>query len=107
MGRHYLQYVEPLLNRIGRVSALLRRGLPELRRALYAAHPHFAAVDQIARGDVASIRTLARHAGKVTGGLGFRSTIESFYFSNPIARASALMAECAAIASGKSREAAE
>ncbi len=75
--------------------------LAELRRALYAAHPHFAAVDQIRPGDPATIGLLAKHAGKVTGSLPFKSTVESFYFSNPIARASALMAECAAIASGR------
>jgi NADH-quinone oxidoreductase subunit G len=75
--------------------------LPELRRALYAAYSHFAAVDQVSKGEVSSIQALAKSAGKVSGGIGFKSSIDSFYFSNPIARASALMAECAAIASGK------
>ncbi len=75
--------------------------LPELRRALYAAYPHFAAVDKISKGEVSSIQALAKSAGKASGGIGFKSSIDSFYFSNPIARASALMAECAAIASGK------
>jgi NADH-quinone oxidoreductase subunit G len=80
--------------------------LPELRRTLYTAHPHFAAVDQIAAGDVASVRALAKAKGKASSGA-FKSGVTSFYFTNPIARASALMAECAAIANGKSLEAAE
>ncbi len=75
--------------------------LPELRRALYAAHPHFAAVDQIAAGQFGSVSRLAKVGGKVAAGLAFKSNVENFYFSNPIARASALMAECAAIASGR------
>jgi NADH-quinone oxidoreductase subunit G len=32
----------------------------------------------------------------------FRSSITDFYFTNPIARCSAVMAECSAIASGRS-----
>jgi NADH-quinone oxidoreductase subunit G len=75
--------------------------LPELRRALYAAHPHFAAVDQVLAGDVASLTKIASAKGKLPASLSFKSTIESFYFSNPIARASALMAECALVASGR------
>jgi NADH-quinone oxidoreductase subunit G len=31
----------------------------------------------------------------------FRSSVEDFYFTNPIARCSAVMAECAAIAGGR------
>jgi NADH-quinone oxidoreductase subunit G len=30
----------------------------------------------------------------------FRSTVEDFYLTNPIARASAVMAECSALAEG-------
>jgi NADH-quinone oxidoreductase subunit G len=75
--------------------------LPELRRALYAAHPHFAAVDRVLAGDAAALGKIAGAKGKLPGGLTFKSTVESFYFSNPIARASALMAECAQIASGR------
>jgi NADH-quinone oxidoreductase subunit G len=81
--------------------------LAELRRALYAVHPHLAALDQIAAGDVASLQTLAGRGGSITGGAQFGSSIESFYLSNPIARASALMAECAALAERGALEAAE
>jgi NADH-quinone oxidoreductase subunit G len=75
--------------------------LPELRGTLYKAYPHFAAVDRVLAGDAASLTKIASAKGKLPAGLSFKSTVESFYFSNPIARASALMAECAQIASGR------
>jgi NADH-quinone oxidoreductase subunit G len=75
--------------------------LPELRRALYSAHPHFAAVDRVLAGDAAALGRIASAKGKLPAGLSFKSTVGSFYFSNPIARASALMAECAQIATGR------
>ncbi|MFC5068325.1 NADH-quinone oxidoreductase subunit NuoG [Flaviflagellibacter deserti] len=79
----------------------------QLRATLYAAYPHMAAADQILAGDVASLKSLAGRGGAVQAGLAFRSSIENFYFSNPIARASALMAECATLAAGGKLEAAE
>ena len=36
----------------------------------------------------------------------FRSSIADFYFTNPIARSSAVMAECSAIAHGRTAKAA-
>ncbi len=79
----------------------------QLRATLYGAHPHMAAADQIVAGDVASLKSLAGQGGSVQAGLTFRSSIENFYFSNPIARASALMAECATLAENGKLEAAE
>ncbi len=71
--------------------------LAALRRALYQAHPHFMKIGQIAPGDAADIQRLA-----VLGGApdkaAFASRIGDFYFTNPIARSSAVMAECSAIA---------
>jgi NADH-quinone oxidoreductase subunit G len=75
--------------------------LTDLRRTLYSAYPHFAAVDGVLAGDVGSIGKIASAKGKLPSGLMFKSSVESFYFSNPIARASALMAECAQIATGR------
>ena len=43
----------------------------------------------------------------VTGYALFRSPIDDFYLTNPIARASAVMAECSRLASGKMLTAAE
>ena len=78
--------------------------LAQLRSALFAAHPHFAAIDEIAAGDAASLLNLP--AGAVAPG-GFPSPVLDFYLTNPIARASAVMAECSALASGRTRQAAE
>lgn len=80
--------------------------LPALRREIYAAHPHFAAIDMVAEGDVAGLARLAGQGG-ATDKAGFVSAVSDFYTTNPIARASAVMAECAALASGRMRQAAE
>ncbi|WP_404862144.1 NADH-quinone oxidoreductase subunit NuoG [Georhizobium sp. MAB10] len=79
--------------------------LPQLRAHLYAAHPHFAAIDEIAVGDVSGIR--GREAGSNFDKTPFRSPVTDFYLTNPIARASAVMAECSALARGDVKVAAE
>jgi NADH-quinone oxidoreductase subunit G len=81
--------------------------LPALRRTLYAAHPHLAALDEIAPGDAASaVRALAGLGG-TPGREPFVSPVQDFYLTNPIARASRVMAECSALARGRVLEAAE
>src|SRR5262249_17857300 len=80
--------------------------LAQLRRALFAAHPHLARIDQIAPGDRADVDRLATLGG-APGAAPFGAAVEEFYFTNPIARASAIMAECSVIASGAARSAAE
>jgi len=78
--------------------------LAQARSALFAAHPHFAALDEIASGDVADLAKLP--AGTTQPG-GFASAVADFYLTNPIARASAVMAECSALAQGRAKQAAE
>jgi NADH-quinone oxidoreductase subunit G len=73
--------------------------LGALRAALLAAHPHIGRVDAIAAGDPADIEKLAARAG-TPDRAPFGAAIEDFYLTNPIARASAVMAECSAIAEG-------
>ncbi|MFC5760426.1 NADH-quinone oxidoreductase subunit NuoG [Rhizobium sp. GCM10022189] len=80
--------------------------LSELRGKLYAAFPHFAAIDEIAEGDSAQIAALAKKAGKMNKS-GFASPVKDFYLTNPIARASAVMAECSALARNNFKVAAE
>ena len=80
--------------------------LTQLRQKLYADHPHFAALDRIATGDLAVLDALAG-AGGEAGREPFRSPIADFYLTNPIARASGVMAECSALARGAALEAAE
>ena len=80
--------------------------LPALRKALYEAHPHFAALDTLAEADLSGLGVLAGVGGK-TDKAGFVSAVSDFYQTNPIARASAVMAECSALASGRLQQAAE
>lgn len=93
------------------LSAALGKTLPfdslaGLRQALYAAHPHFAALDTLQTTDASGLAPLAGLGGKLDKA-GFASPVADFYQTNPIARASAVMAECSALASGRLRQAAE
>jgi NADH-quinone oxidoreductase subunit G len=74
--------------------------LAALRRALYQAHPHFMRIGQITPGDGADVQKLAALGGAADKAP-FRSTMADFYFTNPIARCSAVMGECSAIAGGR------
>ena len=80
--------------------------LQQLRAALYAARPHMARIDEIEAGDSAAITTLAGKNGR-TNKAAFASSVKDFYLTNPIARASAVMAECSALARGGFKQAAE
>jgi NADH-quinone oxidoreductase subunit G len=71
--------------------------LPQLRAALFRAHPHLATADAIAPGNADDVRALAKVGGSFDKAP-FKSPIEDFYLTNPIARASAVMAECSALA---------
>jgi NADH-quinone oxidoreductase subunit G len=75
--------------------------LAALRRALYQARPHLMRIGQIAPGEVADVQALAARGGTAEKA-SLRSSVEHFYFTNPIARCSAVMAECSAIAEGRS-----
>jgi NADH-quinone oxidoreductase subunit G len=80
--------------------------LAQLRAALYAVHPHLARIDHVEPADPAAIVALA-NAGGTPERAPFRAAVTSFYLTNPIARASAVMAECAALASSRLAAAAE
>ncbi|WP_417689528.1 NADH-quinone oxidoreductase subunit NuoG [Roseibium sp.] len=93
------------------LSAALGQTLPfdslgELRAKLYEAHPHLAEIDAIATGDAADVEKLAGLGGNATSAA-FHNVISDFYLTNPIARASATMAECSALAKTRAAEAAE
>jgi NADH-quinone oxidoreductase subunit G len=74
--------------------------LSALRAALFKAYPQMARVDQIAAGNAADIEKLAGRGG-TPDKAAFRSPIVDFYLTNPIARASATMAECSGLARGQ------
>jgi NADH-quinone oxidoreductase subunit G len=93
------------------LSEALGRRLPfdsfgELRRQLFAAFPHLAEDDAIAPTEPGALAAIAARGG-MPGRAGFQSAIGDFYLTNPIARASAVMAECSALAAGRLAQAAE
>jgi NADH-quinone oxidoreductase subunit G len=73
--------------------------LQQLRRTIFSAYPHLARIGTIEPGKPDDIRKLASLGG-APDKAPFKRAVENFYFTNPIARASAVMAECAALASG-------
>jgi NADH-quinone oxidoreductase subunit G len=78
------------------LSAELGQALPwdslaQLRAALVAAVPHLGAIDTV------PVNTGAALALRDMGAATFRPAITAFYLTNPIARASAVMGELAAL----------
>ena len=80
--------------------------LTQLRAALAAAYPHLVRFDVVAPADAGVFGQLATLGGAVDKAP-FASSVVDFYLTNPIARASRVMAECSALAHGVQREAAE
>ncbi len=80
--------------------------LSALRQALFKAAPHLMRVDQVEAGNADHVKTLAGKGGNVEKAP-FKAAIEDYYLTNPIARASAIMAECSRLASGQMLTAAE
>ncbi|MGC1487798.1 MAG: NADH-quinone oxidoreductase subunit NuoG [Albidovulum sp.] len=82
------------------LSAELEATLPwdslaALRSALIAAHPHLGAIDTVPQNEWKAL--LVQAMGKAD----FRNAITDFYLSNPIARASEVMADLAAMAKAR------
>ncbi|MDP1669714.1 NADH-quinone oxidoreductase subunit NuoG [Phaeovulum sp.] len=69
--------------------------LTGLRRALVAAHPHLGEIDVVAENGWQALPL--RDLGKAD----FRLVVKDFYLTNPIARASTVMAECSALAASR------
>jgi NADH-quinone oxidoreductase subunit G len=80
--------------------------LAGLRQALFRAYPHLMRIDQIEPGKADDVKALAGKGGSLDKAA-FKPAIEDFYLTNPIARASVVMAECSRLASGKMLTAAE
>ena len=74
--------------------------LAALRRAPFQAYPHLMRIGAITPAAAADLQALAGRGGTADKAP-FRSSVEHFYFTNPIARCSAVMAECSAIAEGR------
>lgn len=93
------------------LSDVLGKKLPydslgALRQALFKAVPHLMRIDQIEPGTAAQVKAVAGKDGKVDKSP-LKSSVEDFYLTNPIARASAVMAECSRLAAGRMLTAAE
>jgi NADH-quinone oxidoreductase subunit G len=80
--------------------------LQALRQALFKAVPHLMRIDQIEPGKADQVQALAGRGGSPDKSP-LKSSVEDFYLTNPIARASAVMAECSRLASGRLLTAAE
>jgi NADH-quinone oxidoreductase subunit G len=80
--------------------------LAQLRQALFSEVPHLMRIDQIEAGKPADVEKLAKFGGSPDKAP-FRSAHADFYLTNAIARASAIMAECSALANAAARTAAE
>jgi len=65
--------------------------LAALRRAVTMAHPHLGRIDEVAANDWTPL------ALRDMGAAEFRTAIKDFYLTNPIARASTVMAELSAL----------
>ncbi|MBS0531140.1 MAG: NADH-quinone oxidoreductase subunit G [Proteobacteria bacterium] len=91
---------EPLGKKLGYDS------LGALRQAIFKAVPHLMRIDQIEAGDSDAIKALAGKGGNIEKAP-FKAAVADYYLTNPIARASAVMAECSRLASGHMLTAAE
>jgi NADH-quinone oxidoreductase subunit G len=83
------------------LSAEIGRPLPfdtleQLRAALYKAVPGLAALNFVTPADPSAISALAARAGRL-GEEPLRSPVGDFYLTNPVARASQVMAELSAL----------
>ncbi|MFK5980944.1 MAG: NADH-quinone oxidoreductase subunit NuoG [Rhizobiaceae bacterium] len=98
------------------LSAVLGKTLPfnslaELRSQLYTDYPHFAQIGEIADNAEFEPTIFAKAMGATKTGRtlarALASPVTDFYMTNPISRASKVMAECSALASGAMAQAAE
>jgi NADH-quinone oxidoreductase subunit G len=80
--------------------------LEGLRAAMYAIAPQLAKLDYIHTADAAALSELGAGEGATLKDA-FTSPVKDFYFTNPIARASKIMADCSAIKNKPVMQAAE
>jgi NADH-quinone oxidoreductase subunit G len=71
--------------------------LPALRAAMYKAAPGLARLNEAGGADASAIVALAKRATGAMTDAPFVSPVKDFYLTNPIARASAVMAEMSAL----------
>ncbi len=79
--------------------------LEQLRSSMYKVAPHLAQLDTIAPGDPAMLADMTKFKGKMTS-RPFVSPVIDFYMTNPIARASKIMADCSSLRASQQKLAA-
>ena len=89
------------------LSAIMGAPLPfddmrQLRALMFKAAPALAALDAVSPAAAAGVERLAERAGKIDE-TPFVSPVRDFYMTNPIARASSVMAELSIIKAGSGR----
>jgi NADH-quinone oxidoreductase subunit G len=86
-------------------DALPYDNLSAIRRALMSAHEHLGDIDRLPSVDDIAWARPGKDGVVSATPLGY--AVDDFYLTNPIARASSIMAECSAITQGRMRVAAE
>jgi len=91
------------------LSGVLGKLLPfdsatELRAKLFEAHPHLALLDLVEPADSAAVERLAQKPVRVDKER-FAHAIDDYYLTNPITRASAIMANLSALHAGANKKA--
>ena len=91
------------------LSGVLGKPLPfdsatELRAKLFEAHPHLALLDLVEPADRAAVERLAQKPVRADKER-FAHAIDDYYLTNPIARASAIMANLSALHAGANKKA--
>ncbi len=80
--------------------------LEQLRAKMFEVAPHLAELGTVKTADTAGIDALAKRKRK-PGKTAFKNTIDNFYMTNPIARASKVMGQCSDLRYGAVKQAAE
>jgi len=93
-AREDWKIIRALSDRVG--QTLPYDDLSALRAAMYATVPHLAEIGALPKADNTIIGELARSVGALSAEP-FEPAIDDFYLSNPIARASTVMAELSAL----------
>jgi NADH-quinone oxidoreductase subunit G len=91
------------------LSGVLGKPLPfdsatELRAKLFEAHPHLALLNLVEPADSAAVERLAQKPARADKER-FGHAIDDYYLTNPIARASAIMANLSALHAGANKRA--
>jgi NADH-quinone oxidoreductase subunit G len=102
-GREDWAIIRALSEKLG--ATLPYDSLDQLRVKLFADHPTFGRIDYVAPAATFDLGAVGGKGELID--VPFLSPVKAFHLTNPIARASVTMAECAALASGASKMAAE